>query len=64
MQFVVDANGKAEMSSLKVLRSSHDLFTQAVREALAQMTFDPAEIDGRKVKQLMQTPFQFSLSKD
>jgi len=64
VQFVVDANGKAEMSSLKVLRSSHVLFTQAVREALAQMTFEPAEIDGRKVKQLMQTPFQFSLSKD
>lgn len=64
VQFVVDSSGRAEMSTLKVLKSDHELFTQAVRDAVAQMKFDPAIVGGRKVKQLMQSPFQFSLARD
>ena len=62
-QFVVDTSGRAEAGSLKVLKSSHDLFTAAVRNALPQMRFLPAEVGGRKVKQLVQQPFQFYLKK-
>ena len=62
-QFVVDTTGRADMSSFKVLKSSHDLFTNAVKSALANMRFYPAEVGGRKVKQLVQMPFQFSLTK-
>ncbi len=62
-QFIVDADGKYEPGSFKVLKSSHDLFTQAVKNALPNMRFDPAEVGGRKVKQLVQQPFTFSLSK-
>ena len=62
-QFVVDTTGRAEMSSFKVLKSSHDLFTNAVKSALVNMRFYPAEVGGRKVKQLVQMPFQFSLTK-
>ena len=51
------------MSTLKILKSDHELFSLAVREALAQMTFEPAQVGGRNVKQLMLSPFQFSLSK-
>ena len=63
-QFVVDTMGRAEMSTFKVLSSSHDLFTGAVRGALPNMQFRPAEVGGRRVKQLVQMPFNFSLSKD
>lgn len=62
-QFVVDTTGRAELSTFKVLKSSHDLFTNAVRAALSNMRFYAAEVGGRKVKQLVQMPFQFSLSK-
>ena len=62
-QFVVDTTGKYEAGTFKVLKSSHDLFTNAVKAALANMKFYPAEVGGRHVKQLVQMPFQFSLNK-
>jgi TonB family protein len=62
-QFVVDTTGLAIMSTLKVLKSTDDRFTEAVRLGLANMRFSPAEVNGRKVKQLLQMPFMFSLSK-
>jgi protein TonB len=62
-QFVVDTTGRADMKEFKVLKSTHDLFTNAVRSALPQMKFYPAEVGGKKVKQLVQMPFQFSLTK-
>src|SRR4051812_13875620 len=62
-QFVVDTTGRAEMGTFKVLKSSHDGFTQAVRNVLPNMRFYPAEIGGRKVKQMVQQPFTFALTK-
>src|SRR6476659_9362377 len=62
-QFVVDTTGKAEPNSLKILKSSHDMFVQSVKNALPQMKFIPAEVGGRKVKQLVQQPFSFSITK-
>lgn len=62
-QFVVDTTGRAEMSTFKALKSDNDLFTTAVKNALARMRFLPAEVGGRKVKQLVQQPFQFSLNR-
>jgi protein TonB len=62
-QFVVDTTGRAEMSTFKVIKSTHDLFTNAVRSALPNMKFYPAEVGGKHVKQLVQMPFQFNLTK-
>ena len=62
-QFVVDTTGSAENGSLKILKSSHDLFVQSVKNALPHMRFIPAEVGGRKVKQLVQQPFTFSITK-
>src|SRR6478609_5687613 len=62
-QFVVDTTGKAEPGSLKILKSSHDMFVQSVKNALPNMKFIPAEVGGRKVKQLVQQPFTFSIPK-
>jgi protein TonB len=59
--FVVDTTGRADVSTFKVLRSTHDLFTTAVRQALPRMRFIPAEVGGRKVKQLVQQPFTFAI---
>jgi len=62
-QFVVDTTGRADMGSFKVLKSTHDLFTNAVKAALPNMKFYPAEVGGKHVKQLVQMPFQFNLTK-
>jgi TonB family protein len=62
-QFVVDANGRYVSGTFKVLKSSHELFTQAVKDALPNMRFYPAMIGGQSVPQLVQQPFAFSLSK-
>ena len=60
-QFVVGTDGRPDMSTFKVLKTSHDLFTASVRNALATMIMTPAEVDGHVVKQLVQMPFQFRL---
>jgi bla regulator protein blaR1 len=61
-QFVVDTTGRPVVSTLKVLKSTHDLFTNSVRLAVPMMKFSPALVGGKAVKQLVQMPFQFSLS--
>ena len=60
-QFVVDTTGLAEVSTFRVLESTDPLFTAAVRNALPKMRFEPAQVDGHKVRQLMQVPFNFAL---
>ena len=62
-QVIINADGTADMSSLKVLRSADPLFTESVKTALAQMKFSPATVNGRAVRQLMQLPFEFSAQK-
>jgi protein TonB len=61
--FVVDTTGRADVSSLKILKSTHELFSAAVRTALPTMRFLPAEVGGKKVKQLVQQPFVFNIIK-
>ena len=60
-KFVVDTTGRADMRTFEVIKSDHDAFTAAVRNSLPNMRFFPAEVGGRKVKQLVQMPFMFSL---
>jgi protein TonB len=59
-QFVVVTTGRAEMSTFKALKSDNAPVRDAVKNALQRMRFLPAEVGGRKVKQLVQQPFQFS----
>jgi TonB family protein len=61
-QFVVNTDSTVDMGTLKFLRTTHDLFSAAVRSHLPNMRFSPALVGGRPVKQLLQVPFQFSLS--
>jgi protein TonB len=61
--FVVDESGRAEQSGVRFVRSDNRLFEEAVRAALGAMRFAPAEVGGRKVRQLVQMPFVFTLRK-
>jgi protein TonB len=62
-QFVVDESGRAEEGTLRFIRGDNALFEDAVRTALRRMRFVPAEVGGRKVRQLVQMPFMFTLSR-
>jgi len=62
-QFVVDTLGRAERSTFKVLKSSHELFTTAVWAVIPDLRFRPAEINGRKVRQIVVMPFEFRLTR-
>jgi len=61
-QYVVNADGRVDMSTLKVLKFTRQEFVDAVKAALPDMRFIPAEVGGHKVKQLVQQPFTFAAS--
>lgn len=63
VQFVIDTLGRADVSSLKVLKTTHVAFSDAVRSALGHWRFYPAEVGGRKVRVLVQQPIEFALAK-
>jgi protein TonB len=60
-QYVVDTTGFADTSSLKVLRSTHEDFTAAVRAALPYMRFYPAKVGTKRVRQLVEQEFTFKI---
>jgi TonB family protein len=60
--FVVDTLGNAEMCTVRVVASSHPVFTQAVLKVLPRMRFFPAEKNGRKVRQRLVLPMMFRIS--
>ena len=63
VQFVVDTLGRVDMNSVKILKSTHDLFTAAVRSALPQFRFKPAEANGKRSAAMAQMPFDFQLNR-
>lgn len=62
VQFVVNTDGRADLATFKALQSSDDRFTQAVRSVLRNVQFIPAEVRGRRVRQLVEMPFAFRIA--
>lgn len=48
-QFVVDSAGRVVVPTFKVLRTTHEDFTKAAREALSSLRYYPAVREGRRV---------------
>jgi protein TonB len=61
--FVVDEQGRVEEASIRFAQPGNALFEDAVKVALRRMHFTPAEAGGRKVRQLVQMPFVFTLAR-
>jgi beta-lactamase regulating signal transducer with metallopeptidase domain/outer membrane biosynthesis protein TonB len=61
VQFVVDTTGRPILETLKVVRSDHQLFTNAVQSSLSGLRFLPARVGGRNVKQLAQMVYRFEV---
>src|SRR5262249_37773551 len=63
-QFVVDTTGIPLTQTFRIVERSDDRFVPSVREVVPNLRFSPAEVGGRKVKQLVSMPFSFLLGKD
>lgn len=61
-EFIVDERGLVESDSVRFVQSDNTLFEASVRNVLKRMRFAPAEIAGKKVRQLVQMPFVFTIS--
>lgn len=61
--FVVDEQGRVDEVTLRFISSDHRQFEDAVRVALKRMRFIPAEVGGKKVRQLVEMPFVFTMRK-
>jgi TonB family protein len=59
--FVVDTAGAVEADSFRVVSATHAGFVASVREGVLRMHFTPAEIAGVRVRQRVQSPFQFQM---
>ncbi len=63
VRFAVDTLGRVDMASVQFVSSTHDLFSRAVRDALVNFRFKPAEVGGRKVAAMAEMPFEFSIQR-
>ena len=61
-QWVVDEDGYADTTSLKIVEYTAPEFAKAVRDALPFMRFSPARIGNQRVKQLVEQGFTFPIS--
>jgi protein TonB len=62
--FVVDTTGRVEPGSLRVVQSSHPLFAESVQRWLPKTRYRPAEVGGRRVRQLVQQQVGFALANE
>jgi len=64
VQFIVDETGRVDVSSMKTLRSPHELFTDAVRNVLPKFRFEPARSPASKpIAERVQYSIQFNVPK-
>jgi outer membrane biosynthesis protein TonB len=60
-QMVVDTNGTAIESTLKIVRAADPGFIQAIKDVMPKLRFLPAKVGDRKVKQLVQVQYRFAI---
>jgi TonB family C-terminal domain len=64
VQFLVAADGSVDASTMKVVRSPHELFASAVRNVLPRFHFQPARsAEGKARAETVQYSIQFSATK-
>lgn len=61
LNFVVNLNGRADLNSVRVLRSTDPAFIDPATRTLATMQFAPAQIQGRPVRSRATQPFTFTV---
>jgi TonB family protein len=59
IELVVNVDGSLDTASVQLVSSTHQLFTDAVQQALAGARFKVATLRSRPVRQVLQVPFVF-----
>jgi TonB family protein len=59
--YVVDTTGLVDTSTIDVMSSDDERFTESVRQALGAMRFRPAKRQGKPVRQLVEQKFHFRI---
>lgn len=63
MRFVVDSLGAIDLSTVRVLETTHPEFAAAVKAAMPGMRFTPARLLDRPVRQLAEQLFAFRIER-
>jgi TonB family protein len=58
-EFIVGEDGRVEAGTVSIASATHPYFAAAVRTALDHAVFNPAMLNGKPVRQLVQLPFHF-----
>jgi len=61
--YVVDATGRVDTTTIRIISSDHSRFTTSVQTALGEMRFRPAKRQGKPVRQLVEQRFRFQLGR-
>lgn len=59
VEFIVDSTGAVRLDTFGVIATSHPLFADPVRSAVAAHRYIPAQLAGRPVAQVVMLPFVF-----
>jgi TonB family protein len=60
LQFVVEPNGRVDSKSIEVLVATATQLGEAARRAVQQIEFHPGEVNGVKVRALVQFPVTYA----
>jgi TonB family protein len=58
-EFIVGEDGRVEVGTVSIASATHPYFASAARAALDRAVFNPALLNGRPVRQLVDLPFHF-----
>jgi TonB family protein len=61
--YVVDATGRVDTTTIRILSTDHPHFTTSVQTALGEMRFRPAKRGGKPVRQLVEQRFRFQIGR-
>ena len=64
VEFLVDTLGRADMATIRVIRSDHEQLTSAVYKAIPDLRFVPGTTGGRKAARKIQMPFDFTAGRE
>lgn len=63
LRFVIDSTGLVDLSTIRVMSSTHQEFAAAVRDAMPRMRYRPATRGATAVRQLVEQAFKFELGR-
>jgi TonB family protein len=61
VQAMINETGRAETASVKIVESPHPGFNQAAKDWVLAARFDPARVQGRAVRRVVNVPVEFAI---